>query len=88
MDTQKILRGRRIVENWPVLDLGFQPSIDLEDWSLTISELVKRPKMFSWDEFMAFPQVDDISDFHCVTNWSRLNNWWRRVKLSDIGNLL
>ena len=68
--------GQRIVTNWPVLDLGVQPKIQLEDWSLTISGLVDRPKMFSWDAFMSLPQVEDVSDFHCVTSWSRLNNRW------------
>jgi len=68
--------GQRIVTNWPVLDLGFQPKIQLEDWSLTISGLVDNPKMFSWDDFMSLPQVEDVSDFHCVTSWSRLNNRW------------
>mgnify|MGYP001156853643 FL=1 len=78
--------GQKIVENWPVLDIGIQPEIPLENWSLTISGLVKNPKMFSWDEFMALPQVDDVSDFHCVTSWSRLDNKWRGVKFSDIAN--
>ena len=82
----KIPPGQRVVENWPVLDLGVQPKIELEDWSLTISGLVKNPKMFSWKEFMAFPQVDDVSDFHCVTTWSRLDNNWRGVRFSDIAN--
>ena len=82
----KIPPGQRVVENWPVLDLGVQPKIELEDWSLTISGLVKNPKMFSWKEFMAFSQVDDVSDFHCVTTWSRLDNNWRGVRFSDIAN--
>ncbi|MDP6180954.1 MAG: sulfite oxidase-like oxidoreductase, partial [Desulfatiglandales bacterium] len=82
----KIPPGQQVVENWPVLDLGVQPKIELEDWSLTISGLVKNPKMFSWKEFMAFSQVDDVSDFHCVTTWSRLDNNWRGVRFSDIAN--
>jgi DMSO/TMAO reductase YedYZ molybdopterin-dependent catalytic subunit len=56
--------GQRIVTNWPILDLGFQPKIEIEDWSLTISGLVKQPKMFSWNEFLSLPQVKDVSDFH------------------------
>jgi DMSO/TMAO reductase YedYZ molybdopterin-dependent catalytic subunit len=64
----KIPPGQRIVSNWPVLDLGFQPKIEEYDWSLTISGLVNKPKMFSWEDFMSLPQVDDVSDFHCVTS--------------------
>ncbi len=78
--------GQRIVTNWPVLDLGFQPKIDEEDWSLTVSGLVKNPKMFSWEEFMTLPQVEDVSDFHCVTSWSRLDNHWKGVRFLDIAN--
>ena len=78
--------GQRIVTNWPVLDLGFQPKIDEEDWSLTVSGLVENPKMFSWEEFMALPQVEDVSDFHCVTSWSRLDNHWKGVRFLDIAN--
>lgn len=76
--------GQRIVENWPVLDLGVQPELDEDTWDLTISGLVKNPTMYTWEEFMALPQVDDVSDFHCVTTWSRLNNRWRGVRLSEI----
>ena len=82
----KIPPGQRIVTNWPVLDLGFQPKIEEEDWSLTISGLVNKPKMFSWEDFMALPQVEDISDFHCVTSWSRLENHWKGVRFMDIAN--
>ena len=76
--------GQRIVENWPVLDLGVQPELDEYTWNLTISGLVKNPTTYTREEFMALPQVDDVSDFHCVTTWSRLNNRWRGVRLSEI----
>ena len=35
---------------------------------------------------MSLPQVEDVSDFHCVTSWSRLNNRWGGVRLMDIAN--
>ena len=71
---QKNTPGQRIVTNWPVLDFGVQPKIELEDWSLTISGLVESPKMFSWEDFITLPQVGDVSDFHYVTSWSRMYN--------------
>ena len=82
----KIPPGQRIVTNWPVLDLGFQPKIEEADWSLTISGLVNKPKMFSWEDFMSLPQVEDVSDFHCVTSWSCLENHWKGVRFMDIAN--
>ncbi|SVB24794.1 uncharacterized protein METZ01_LOCUS177648 [marine metagenome] len=42
--------------------------------------------MFSWEDFLALPQVEDISDFHCVTSWSRLENHWKGVRFMDIAN--
>lgn len=76
--------GQKIVERWPVLDLGIQPEIPASVWSLTVSGLVKNPKTFTWKEFMAFPQNEDVSDFHCVTTWSRLDNHWVGVRFRDI----
>ena len=29
---------------------------------------------------MALPQAEDVSDFHCVTTWSRLDNHWKGVR--------
>ena len=78
--------GQTTTAKWPVLDLGVQPEIPLKDWSLTISGLVENPEMFNWEAFMKFPQVEDVSDFHCVTTWSRLGNHWVGVRFADIAN--
>ena len=42
--------------------------------------------MFSLDDFMSLRQVEGVSDFRCVTLWSRLNNHWGGVRLMDIVN--
>ena len=39
------------------------------------------PFTLDWDEFLALPQVEDVSDFHCVTTWSRLDNHWNGVRV-------
>lgn len=82
----KIPPGQTSTQKWPVLDLGVQPEIPLKDWSLTVSGLVEKPVMLNWKQFMSFPQVEDVSDFHCVTTWSRLDNHWVGVQFSDIAN--
>ena len=33
----KVPPGQRIVENWPVLDLGVTPELDEFNWNLTVS---------------------------------------------------
>ena len=76
--------GQHEVKNWPVLDLGEQPDVSTSEWKLEVGGLVDHPFTLTWDEFMALPQVDDVSDFHCVTTWSRFNNQWRGVRFRAI----
>jgi DMSO/TMAO reductase YedYZ molybdopterin-dependent catalytic subunit len=76
--------GQHEVKNWPVLDLGEHPSIDLDEWRLDVGGHVEHPFTLTWQEFLALPQAEDVSDFHCVTTWSRYNNHWRGVRFSTI----
>ena len=80
----KIPPGQKVVDSWPVLDLGVSPELDEFNWNLTVSGLVKNVKTFDWDAFQELPQTSDVSDFHCVTSWSRMNNRWEGVKFLDI----
>jgi DMSO/TMAO reductase YedYZ molybdopterin-dependent catalytic subunit len=79
--------GQHQVRNWPVLDLGEQPEIETANWTLEIGGLVENPVILDWQAFMALPQADDVSDFHCVTSWSRYDNHWRGVRFKTIAEL-
>jgi DMSO/TMAO reductase YedYZ molybdopterin-dependent catalytic subunit len=76
--------GQHVVKNWPVLDLGEQPEIALDSWKLEITGLVENPFTLDWNQFLALPQTDDVSDFHCVTTWSRFDNHWGGVAFATI----
>ena len=76
--------GQHEVRNWPVLDLGELPTIDLATWTLEICGLVENPLTLTWDGLMALPQAEDVSDFHCVTTWSRYDNHWRGVRFKTL----
>jgi DMSO/TMAO reductase YedYZ molybdopterin-dependent catalytic subunit len=78
---------QHVVQNWPVLDLGDTPDISLADWRLEIAGLVDHPVVLTWDAFMGLPQTDDVSDFHCVTTWSRLGNHWSGVRFATLAEL-
>jgi DMSO/TMAO reductase YedYZ molybdopterin-dependent catalytic subunit len=69
---------------WPVLDAFGAPSIDLEQWRLSIGGLVSNPISWTWNEFHALPKVKVWADFHCVTRWSRLDNLWEGVALRTL----
>jgi DMSO/TMAO reductase YedYZ molybdopterin-dependent catalytic subunit len=76
---ERLPPGQRLVQNWPVLDLGIKPKIAPESWRLTVDGLVASPLSWSWAEFQAQPQVQSVSDIHCVTAWSRYDNRWEGV---------
>jgi DMSO/TMAO reductase YedYZ molybdopterin-dependent catalytic subunit len=79
--------GQHEVKNWPVLDLGEQPDVAIDTWKLEVGGAVANPFTLTWDAFLALPQVDDVSDFHCVTTWSRFDNHWRGVRFRTIAEL-
>ncbi len=66
--------GQRLVNNWPVLDLGIQPDVPRADWRLTVDGAVVNPITWDWEALAAQPQVELTSDIHCVTQWSRYDN--------------
>ncbi len=76
--------GQHEVKNWPVLDLGLQPLIRPEEWSLTVDGLVANPVLWNWDTFLSQPQLRDVSDIHCVTAWSRYDNHWEGVSAAHL----
>ena len=84
----KLPVGQHEVKNWPVLDLGEQPEISTDAWKLEVTGLVENPFTLNWQQFLALPQVDDESDFHCVTTWSRYDNHWRGVRFKTIAELV
>ncbi|PWR20235.1 sulfite oxidase-like oxidoreductase [Zavarzinia aquatilis] len=77
--SERLPPGQRLVKDWPVLDLGVQPSVPTDVWRLDVDGAVVNPLSWGWQEFMAQPQVDDVSDIHCVTAWSRYDNRWTGV---------
>jgi DMSO/TMAO reductase YedYZ molybdopterin-dependent catalytic subunit len=83
----KLPIGQHEVKNWPVLDLGEQPAVPLEAWKLEVAGLVENPFVLDWEQFQALPQVEDVSDFHCVTTWSRYDNRWRGVRFRTIAEI-
>ncbi|MBI2869293.1 MAG: sulfite oxidase-like oxidoreductase [Chloroflexi bacterium] len=76
--------GQRLTTKFPVLHYGGVPPVDLGKWSLTISGLVRPERKLSYNEFISLPQVKVLSDVHCVTSWSRLNNLWEGVSSRTI----
>ena len=80
--------GQHLTSGFPVLDLGIRPEISLEKWRLEVSGLVERPQTFTWEEFNALPQFEDVSDFHCVTTWSKFDCHWSGVAFFTLAEIV
>jgi len=84
MEKQKLPPNQRSIKDFPVLDLGIYPKIDMKSWRFTVDGDIDNPFSLSWDEFMALPKVELVTDFHCVTGWSRFDNKWEGVLFKTI----
>ena len=73
---------------WPILDLGFKPDVSTLQWKLIVDGEVENPVELSWKDFMNLPQTEDVSDFHCVTTWSRMDVPWAGVRFADLAALV
>jgi DMSO/TMAO reductase YedYZ molybdopterin-dependent catalytic subunit len=80
--------GQKLTTGFPVLDLGVQPEIPLNEWKLTLDGMVEKSTTLSWDAFNALPQVEDVSDFHCVTTWSKYDCRWGGVAFTTLYELV
>ena len=81
---ERLPPGQKPTDGWPVLHYGSIPKIDLESWRLEITGLVEEPVSFTWQEFMALPQVNLRNDIHCVTAWSKFDNDWTGVPVLEV----
>ncbi len=41
-----------------------------------------------WEQFNALPQFEDVSDFHCVTTWSKFDCRWTGVAFFTLVDLV
>jgi len=86
--TDRLPPGQKLTTGFPVLDLGVQPEIPLDEWTLTLDGLVEKPAVLNWAQFNALPQVTDVSDFHCVTTWSKYDCEWSGVAFTTLFELV
>jgi DMSO/TMAO reductase YedYZ molybdopterin-dependent catalytic subunit len=53
------------------------------EFKLELSGDVEQPKNIGWDELSQLPRVEQQSDFHCVTTWSKRNLKWSGFRFKD-----
>lgn len=83
-DDVRVPPGQKVVTNFPVLDLGILPDVNQDNWHLRVFGLVEHELDLDWQAYMALPQITDVSDFHCVTRWSKLDMEWQGVSVREL----
>ena len=87
-NNERVPPGQYLVEKWPVLSYGPTPRLYPATWDFRLFGLVEEPVRLNLQQIHALPQTKLITDFHCVTTWSRLDNQWEGVVAKDVVSLI
>ena len=80
--------GQAWSKGFPVLDLGVHPPFDEKTWRFKVWGEVENPIELDWESFRALPKTESVSDFHCVTTWSKMDARWGGVMMTDLLKLV
>jgi len=80
--------GQHLTTKFPVLHYGSGGKIDTGKWKFSITGLVEKERELDFAEFAALKRVKVLSDIHCVTTWSRLDNHWEGPSTAIIKELV
>lgn len=65
---------------------GF-PEVSDEDYRLSVTGMVRRPRTLTLEELRALPPTSLTHTFQCVTGWQVPDVHWRGVRLGDLLDL-
>jgi DMSO/TMAO reductase YedYZ molybdopterin-dependent catalytic subunit len=71
--------GQTVTPKMAVMTLGQTPRVEKEQWGLRLFGAVEEQRILRWEDLQALPRVRLTADFHCVTQWSRLDVGWSGV---------
>ena len=80
--------GQYVTRKFPVLTFGPTPIIDLDSWRFRAFGLVEEEVTLDWSQFTGLQKVAVDAEFHCVTQWSRLQNTWEGVAFNELLKLI
>ena len=76
--------GQYLTAQFPVLSYGPPPRFNPQKWDFRVIGQVEQPLVLTWAQLRELPRTVQVSDFHCVTTWSRYDNRWEGVKVRDL----
>ena len=85
---QRLSPGQHLTTGFPVLDLGVRPKFHEPRWRFEVFGEVERELALSWEQLGQLPRVEQVSDFHCVTTWTKFDVVWGGVRFVDVAALV
>lgn len=76
--------GQHLTADFPVLQAGPTPHIDLDNWRFTIRDEHGAQHGWTWAQLKQLPSERLTVDIHCVTTWSKLDTKWEGVSLDTL----
>ena len=86
-DIDRLPPGQIKTDKFPLLHLGVVPKFNARTWRLRIKGEVAKPLELTYEQVLALKKSASVSDFHCVTRWSRFDNLWEGVLFRDLAQL-
>ncbi|KAI9019912.1 Oxidoreductase, molybdopterin-binding domain-containing protein [Hyaloraphidium curvatum] len=79
----RISPGNHLSRRFQVMDLDFQPDMDIDFWELTVSSHLGTVKL-NLEDIRELGEQTYVADFHCVTRWSAFDVQWTGVPFSRV----
>lgn len=76
--------GQFVTEKFPVFSVFPTPSINLDTWKLTINADSNLIREYKWNEIIKLTEDNIEEDFHCVTQWSKLDTKWEGFLVNNL----
>jgi DMSO/TMAO reductase YedYZ molybdopterin-dependent catalytic subunit len=83
----RVPAGQYVTPKMPVMNLSYAPQKSTAEWRLSVTGLVDNEMVLTWEDFLALAPIDEVVDFHCVTQWSRLDVAWEGVAAATVLDL-
>jgi DMSO/TMAO reductase YedYZ molybdopterin-dependent catalytic subunit len=87
-DLPRVPPGQFVTAGWPVLHYGEVPRFDPQTWDFKVWGLVEAPLRLDYAAFRALPTTERVTDIHCVTRWSKLDQTWEGVPMRHVLDLV
>ena len=80
----KIPPGQIATNKLPIMTFGSMPQIDMSTWEFKIFGTISKEIILKLSDLQKLPKYEIQSAFHCVTQWSRMNNTWEGILVSKL----